>query len=565
VDPQELSIQTPNLRMKLRALGASFLRWRVGVPVLALIALIGCSGFLLLADIARSQDSNYEESTTGYVRQALDGLIYSNTKIATEYSIWDDAYQNVTLKFDPEWLTSNFYSTNSSSVSVIRPTEGLRYLYVKPELESRRPALEAFLKDLSVVRKERSRGASMNTYVHAGWSGFKIIDGNLASVAIQFLQPEPGSNVKPRDMSLPVDFTVVITFVDATALDALARTFSLDNLQLNVGTQPPTGESDRVNFEIKGHELETLGWVSWTNLKPGTDAFAKRLLPIVLMLFLVGVLTIYVTQQIVAKQMLLTEQARLAAEDASVAKSTFLDSVSHELRTPLNAIIGFSDVIEEECAMAGNHVTAKDAKKINNSAHHLLGLINDLLDHSKIEAGKMDMCPILTDIEPVITSVAETLEHLVAKNGSELIVRCDPLIGDAIIDDMRLKQCLLNLVSNAAKFTIDGKVTLAARPVELEGVPFIRMSVKDTGIGMSEETLERLFNPFTQADKDTAKKFGGTGLGLVITRKLAEAMGGSITVESVVGEGSTFTLLIPRGKNWDRDQSLPDHAQRHVA
>lgn len=547
-------VRLPLLALQLRwnLLRDMISRWRIGAPIIGLIGLIACSGFLLLADIASGQDKDFAKTTQGNVRHAMEGLISSNAKIATEYSIWDDAYENITLDFNPEWLASNFYSTNSSAVLVVRPGEGLRHSYVKPEIEARRTEIEAFVKGLTLVRKEKTRGVNLSTFAFSGWSGFKVVDGKLASVAIQLLRPEPGSDIVQRDLGLPVDFTVVITFIEAPALATIARTFSLDDLNLSLDPQAVLENSNDIRFPITGVDREALGWVTWANPRPGTQAFVSRMFPIMIVLLVVGILTIYVTQKIVTRDVRLVEEAKAAAESANAAKSSFLDNVSHELRTPLNAIIGFSDVIQEECQMLGNDVTAKDAKKINNSAHYLLGLINDLLDHSKIEAGKMDIVPVLVDLEPVVTSVAETLQNQVEHNNSKLVVLCDRELGSAFVDDMRLKQCLLNLVSNAAKFTSNGTVTLAARPVELDGQPFLRFTVKDTGIGMNAQTLAKLFTPFTQGEETTARKFGGTGLGLVITRKLAEAMGGRVDVESTEGVGSMFTLLLPRGKAWDR-------------
>jgi signal transduction histidine kinase len=266
----------------------------------------------------------------------------------------------------------------------------------------------------------------------------------------------------------------------------------------------------------------------------------------------------------VSAQMRALKVAKLAAEAANKTKSSFLANVSHELRTPLNAIIGYSEIIEEDCGFAGITQTQEDARKVTNSAQHLLGLINDLLDHSKIEAGKMDLNPTKVALAPIFVSVGEALQRHLTKNRSILVLNCDPDIGDAMLDGMRFKQCLLNLVSNAAKFTIDGKITVSARSLDLEGTAFVRVTVKDTGIGMSPETVAKLFAPFVQADNETATRFGGTGLGLVITRALVEAMGGSVNVESVEGQGSTFTLLVPRGIEW-AETKVPAHQDQAIA
>jgi signal transduction histidine kinase len=550
----------------------ALMRWRIVWPLLGLIALIGASGFFILADIARDQDQTYVATTTQFVQQAVDGEVASNAEISTEYSSWDDAYVEITLNHNQAWATTNFFSINSSAIFVVRPelspAAALRFTYVDPNYVYKRSPLEAFAKTLMVKRQERSRSGSTTTYNQVFPNGIVNIDGQLASVAVQPLKPSPENRAKLFVQDHPVDYVIVITFLKRSFIEKTQRAFGLQDLSLKLvtgGNQHGVTVTDKVGFFIKDSFAVPLARLEWTNDRPGSSAFATRIVPIVSVLLLVGLLTVLVTQQIIASQLRLVELARQAAEDGSKAKSSFLANVSHELRTPLNAIIGFAEIIDEDCTLAGNQTTAKDARKVSNSAQHLLGLINDLLDHSKIEAGKMDIDPTLVSLQPLVCGVAEVLESHVAKNNSQLIVRCDPLIGDALLDGMRLKQCLLNLVSNAAKFTKDGTVTLSARPVEKDGVPFVRVTVKDTGIGMNEETLAKLFVPFVQANESTAAKYGGTGLGLVITRRLIEAMGGSVDVESVEGQGSIFTLLVPRGMPWDKQESADTWVEAAVA
>jgi signal transduction histidine kinase len=550
----------------MRALFDRLVLSRVGLPVLGLIALIGVSGFWLLGDIARDQDATNVSTTQRFVEQAVQSEVEANTSISTEYSLWDDAYVNITLKNDMDWAETNFFSINSSAIFVIRPdadaNDVMRFAYVDPKVEASRKALEAFALTLPVVRKEKSRSVASKAYSKVFANGLVRINGKLAAMAVQPLKPSPENHNELFVPTHALDYVIVITFVNPSFVETTERTFGLKSLDLSVFAENsatlPALDSSKIAFDLRDMNDVVVGRLAWANSQPGSSAFSSRIGPIVAMLLIVGILTILVTQQIVSSQTRLIELARQAAEDGSKAKSSFLANVSHELRTPLNAIIGFAEIIDEDATYAGNETTSKDARKVANSAQHLLGLINDLLDHSKIEAGKMDMAPILTPLHPLITGVGEVLESHVAKNNSQLIVRCDPLIGDAIIDGMRLKQCLLNLVSNAAKFTKDGSVTVSARPVDREGTPFIRITVKDTGIGMSAATLAKLFTPFVQANESTAKNYGGTGLGLVITRRLCEAMGGSVSVESVEGQGSTFTMLVPRGMAWNKDGSTSE-------
>ncbi|WP_457798275.1 response regulator [Methylocystis sp. S23] len=234
--------------------------------------------------------------------------------------------------------------------------------------------------------------------------------------------------------------------------------------------------------------------------------------------------------------------ARVAAEEASKTKSAFLANMSHELRTPLNAIIGYSEMLQEDALDKGDEEPVEDLKKIESAGRHLLGLINDILDLSKIEAGKMEVFIERVDIRPLVDEVMSIVQPLAEKNGNALELRCPDDIGGFWSDETKVKQCLLNLMSNANKFTSGGKVTLS---VERDDDAVVLFRVSDTGLGMTEEQLRRLFQAFTQADASTTKRFGGTGLGLAITKHFCTALGGDIFVESALGAGSTFTMTLP--------------------
>ncbi|RXK56737.1 response regulator [Oleiharenicola lentus] len=231
------------------------------------------------------------------------------------------------------------------------------------------------------------------------------------------------------------------------------------------------------------------------------------------------------------------------AEEASKAKSSFLAKMSHELRTPLNAIIGYSEMLREDAVDEGNTRTAEDLDKVLNAARHLLGLINDVLDISKIEAGKMELFLENFEISKIVNEVIATAQPLIAKKGNTLALDCPPDIGTMHADATKLRQMLLNLMSNASKFTEKGTITLQVRRVDDD--ESIEYAVKDTGIGMTPEQLSRLFQAFSQADASTASKYGGTGLGLAISKQFAQMMNGDITVTSTAGVGSTFTIRLP--------------------
>ncbi|MBS0385442.1 MAG: response regulator [Proteobacteria bacterium] len=237
--------------------------------------------------------------------------------------------------------------------------------------------------------------------------------------------------------------------------------------------------------------------------------------------------------------------AREAADAANISKSQFLASMSHELRTPLNAIIGYSEILREEAEADGRTNDIADIERVLTSARQLLHLINDILDLSKIEAGRMEVSAAEFDVRALIEEAAATVRPSTEQNGNALAIEVDGPLGSAHSDAFKLNQCLLNLLANAAKFTRNGTITVRARRDRAGGDDWFEIAVADTGIGMSEDQLSRLFNAFVQADATTARRFGGTGLGLAITRSTMELLGGEVSVVSTMNKGSTFTLRFP--------------------
>lgn len=239
------------------------------------------------------------------------------------------------------------------------------------------------------------------------------------------------------------------------------------------------------------------------------------------------------------------EHAMIAARDANQAKSGFLAKMSHELRTPMNAIIGYSEILREDAEDDSDTATVEDLDKILAAARHLLGLINDVLDISKIEAGRMDLFVEEQSLPGLTEQVYSTVAPLVAKGANEFVIDCEPDVGVVRVDATKLRQILLNLISNAAKFTERGTITLRVRRTDPGADGRIQFIITDTGIGMTQEQCGRVFEAFAQAETSTSSKYGGTGLGLAITRQFTELMGGTITVASEPGKGSTFTVELP--------------------
>jgi signal transduction histidine kinase/DNA-binding response OmpR family regulator len=253
-------------------------------------------------------------------------------------------------------------------------------------------------------------------------------------------------------------------------------------------------------------------------------------------------------------------EQKLQAESANKAKSQFLANMSHELRTPLNAIIGYSEMLKEELSGAVNDEALDDLNKVHAAGTNLLALINDVLDLSKVEAGKMQLYIEDIKVRDLINEVVDTVKPMAEKSGNELIVHCPDGMGTIEVDIAKLRQCLLNLLSNAIKFTQHGRVELSVHRSVQDQQDWITMTVKDTGIGMSDEQLNNVFIAFSQVDSSYTREYSGTGLGLTISRSFARLMGGDISVTSKPGAGSEFQLALPL-RPLSRSLSLPESVE----
>ncbi len=325
------------------------------------------------------------------------------------------------------------------------------------------------------------------------------------------------------------------------AAEALGR--HPDEFLMGPDTSPATlAEKKRARQERRGFQLEILNYHKtgrpvWI-LADGQPVLDER-----------GEVRNYLVVQTVITHRKQAEAelraAQEAAEQANRTKSAFLANMSHELRTPMTAIIGYSEMLMEEAEDTGQEAFLPDLRKIHGAGKHLLGLINDVLDLSKIEAGKMTLYVEAFGVAEMITETAATVQPLVAKNGNTLVVSVDPAIGRMRADVTKVRQTLFNLLSNAAKFTHQGRISLDVAPANHEGRACVAFRVTDTGIGMTPEQVAKLFGAFVQADASTTRKYGGTGLGLAISRKFCQLMGGDILVTSQPGQGTVFTALVP--------------------
>ena len=299
---------------------------------------------------------------------------------------------------------------------------------------------------------------------------------------------------------------------------------------------------------------EKFGTVNFSSVKPKAIPFTERDKELVMLIG--NWVSVTLERQIAQK----INIAKESAEAANVTKSAFLANMSHELRTPLNAIIGYNELMRDVAAENGDSQYLTDINKISLASHHLLNLVDDILDLAKIESGKMELHVEHFALKPLIKELTATVQPLVEKNRNTLTVNCESNLGIIRSDLTKLRQIILNLLSNACKFTEHGTVTLNVNTVRKDDGNWAIFEIKDTGIGMTPEQMQKVFNSFAQADASISPKYGGTGLGLTISKHLCEMIGGSITVDSVKDVGSTFVLTVPMVLAFESNNSIRTNA-----
>jgi signal transduction histidine kinase len=513
--------------------------WRLGGPVVALAGAFALGLFLLLASIASDQDEAFRKNSTLLVERSLEAMERPVIMTARDYAFWDDAFFNISRRWDQEWIESNMYSAVFDGTIIIGADGAMRFSWLSDESAALDPKLSEKIHAQIVGEVDLASLARAPPGVYRLAVGDVLVLASIAPIGLA----DDAARVAAWGDRTP-DFLVLLNAADAQAFADIAAATALRDVAFV--RSPPERSSGRLALAVN-NAAGPIGWIGWTDERPGTAAFLERLLPLCLALLVFAALTLAVTQRIVARQVSGHARAQAEAEAANRIKSEFLANMSHEIRTPLNAIIGYSEILEEAAADEGRTADLQDTARIKTAARHLLGIINDVLDHARIEAGKFELDVDTFEVGDVVRDVVDLVRVAAEQNGVTLTVEGYATAGAMHGDAMRTRQCLLNLLTNAVKFTRDGRVTVRIRDTAIGPAQAIAFEIEDTGIGMDQATIDRLFQPFVQADGSITRRFGGTGLGLTITRSLAEAMGGEVSARSTPRVGSTFTLVLPRG------------------
>jgi signal transduction histidine kinase len=516
----------------------------VGAPVIGLVLVMMALAVTLLWSFARQQDDEFARGSRQLVWNAVEANRTSLANMTLDYANWDAAVTATSRRLDQEWLEQNYYSSVLDAIVVFRPG-ALRYEWVDQSIETRQTPVVAEIIDAGIATPGLDRLVIAPDIANSVSHTVAFVDGQLAVVAVAPITFEDDDRrLSQADAGRPVDFIATLQFVGRDDLDALAANLGLQDLQVTpIGAEV---SPDTLAMPLNAANGETVANITWRHERPGTAGFARLAGAVVVSLLLMGAIALLLARRLVSWQLALASREQAAQESARL-KTEFIATMSHELRTPLNGIVGYAEIIEEDAEAAGAAGASikQDAQRILKAARHLSKMIGDILEQSRIDAGKMTLEPEVLNVARALSEVRELVEPSARENHVRIVVALGSQATEAFGDPIRVRQCLLNLASNALKFTHEGSVTFNAHAREWAGQTMVAIDVIDTGIGIAPEELQRLFSPFSQANAEIALRYGGAGLGLSISRKLARAMGGDIVATSELGKGSVFTLLLP--------------------
>ncbi|OQW63128.1 MAG: hypothetical protein A4S17_07345 [Proteobacteria bacterium HN_bin10] len=514
----------------------------IGVPVLGLVLVMIMISVATFWGVARDQDRAFEVSSKRLVESAIDGRAHALSDGTLDYANWTEAYQSIVRSWDQEWIEANFYSSVIDGMILFRADGTVRYSWVDEDLGAEGAAMISPVVAAAVDVPDLSRLSRAPTPEGTVARTVLNLDGQLVLVAVAPVTQEDDAVRLARQLfGEQQDFLASFYLLTSAKLSEIGASLDLQALAFVPAAEGAEAAGESVVLPLLSADDRPVGHLQWRHARPGIASFQRQTWPVVIGLLIIGALALTIARMLVARNIGAMAHAEGALESSRL-KAEFLARVSYELRTPLNDIIGYAEIIEEENEAPA---TRADARRIIASARHLNNLLNDILDQSRIHANRMQVRQDVIPVAGFLTEVQGLMRRSASEAGVTLSARSGAVAGYVVADHARLRQCMLNLVGNAIKFAPRGNVTICARSAAIEGRDMVVFDVADDGIGIAKADLDNLFRPFGQANASIGKKFGGNGLGLSISRDLARAMGGDITVTSEPNKGSTFSLSVP--------------------
>jgi signal transduction histidine kinase len=511
----------------------------VGAPIVALVAATIALAVAVFLSFAHDQDLAFERNSATLVANGLESRARMMGAVGLDYANWEAAFENVSVRWNQQWVDDNLYSSVADAMVLFRQNGVVRYSWANETYADQTSAIAELVAETGAQLPNLRRLARTPTPADTVAHTYARLGDQLLIIAVAPITREDNQARIAYNPLRGYDYLATVKVIDAAGFAQASRSMSLENFHFAAPGEPVGG--DMIALPVLVPDGANVGNLVWRNTHPGGAAFQSRVWPVVLGLLGVGVLTLLITRYLVVGQIRAMAGAE-AAHEASRVKSEFLAKVGHELRTPLNGIIGYAEIIQEE---TDSPAARSDADRILSAARHLNDLLVDILDQSRLDAGRIT---VKREVLPVVGMIAEVhglMRPSARTAGVSLTVQPSAAANYVVADHVRLRQCLLNLIGNAIKFAPRGNVTIKTRLEHREAGDVVVFDVVDDGIGISKADQENLFKPFSQANAQIGEIYGGAGLGLSIARDLARAMGGDVTVSSDLGQGATFSLSAP--------------------